>query len=466
MSEPQSLLFRKPYKSSVLGLLMLAYTFNFIDRTVIYTIGQAIKEDLRLTDLELGLLGGLAFALFYTVLGIPIARLADRGNRVNIIAGAIALWSLLTASCGLAVNYLQLLILRMGVGVGEAGLSPPAHSLISDYYAPDRRGVALSIYALGIPFGVMFGAVAGGWLADQFSWRMAFLVVGLPGVLVALAIKLVVKEPPRGWSENGGRDARASLAHVSLRQVVRHMSSSRGILHSVAGCTLVSLAAYGTSTYAQAYFIREFGVSYTAVGMVFGVVGGLSCAIGTLLGGWLADRLGHGNLRWYALVPGIGASVALPLYVLVYTSNTWALAAWLLFLPGVFHFMYSGPTFALIQNSVPGPMRATSAALLLFTVNLFGLGVGPPLTGWLIDTFSASLFELHSAAGAFLDLCPGGLGLEGGGAELDTLCRGSVARGTRYGILVTLGFYLWGALHYFFSAHSLPASFQRGKRSA
>jgi predicted MFS family arabinose efflux permease len=355
----------------------------------------------------------------------------------------------------MATNYLQLLVLRMGVGVGEAGLSPPAHSLISDYFEPTRRGMALSVYALGIPFGVMFGAVAGGWLADHFSWRMAFLVVGLPGLLVALAVKVFVKEPPRGWSDKGTVAHPSTTDQAPLYRVVQRMWRAPGLPHLVIGCTLVSLAAYGTSTYAQAYFIREFQVSYTSVGLVFGIVGGLSCAIGTLLGGWLADRLGKRNPRWYALVPGLGASIALPFYVLVYTSHSWTLAAWLLFLPGVFHFMYSGPTFAMIQNSMPGPMRATSAAVLLFTVNLFGLGVGPPLTGWMIDGFSSALFSTH-ASGAFMEMCPGGLGLEGAGEAVDSLCRGSVARGTRYGILVTLGFYLWGALHYFVSAYRLP----------
>ncbi len=447
------------YRSGVLGLLVLAYTFNFIDRTIIYTIGQAIKEDLQLTDTQLGLLGGLAFAVFYTVLGIPIARWADRGKRVNIIAAAVALWSAFTAACGLAGSYLQLLVMRMGVGVGEAGLSPPAHSLVSDYYAPAKRGFALSIYALGIPLGVMFGAAAGGWLADHFSWRIAFLIVGLPGLAVALAIKLFVKEPPRGWSERHLAGASSAVDTPSLFTVVRGLFGNWGLLHLVVGCTLVSLAAYGTSTYAQAYFIRAFGVSYTAVGLVFGLVGGLSCALGTLLGGWLADRRGRRNPRWYALVPGIGAAVALPLYVLVYTSTSWTAAAWLLFLPGVFHFMYSGPTFALIQNAMPGPMRATSAALLLFIVNLLGLGVGPPLSGWMIDNFSEWLFHAQAtvaATGSFVELCPGGIGAEGGGAALDAQCRAAVAEGTRYGILVTLGFYLWGALHYFASALTLP----------
>ncbi|HVK42519.1 MAG TPA: MFS transporter, partial [Phenylobacterium sp.] len=173
-------LFSEGYKQSVLWLLVLAYTFNFIDRTIISTIGQAIKVDLKLTDTQLGLLGGLAFALLYTTLGIPIARLAERRSRVNIITIAIIVWSGFTALCGLATNFFQLMLFRVGVGVGEAGLSPPAHSLISDYFEPKRRASALSIYSFGIPLGTMFGAVAGGWIAQNLDWRMAFMLVGLP----------------------------------------------------------------------------------------------------------------------------------------------------------------------------------------------------------------------------------------------------------------------------------------------
>jgi len=189
------------YKRLVLGLLVTAYTFNFIDRTIIATIGQAIKIDLKISDAQLGLLGGLYFALLYTLLGIPLARLAERFSRVNIIAGAILIWSGFTALCGGAASFLTLSAFRFGVGVGEAGLSPSAHSLISDYFEPKRRASALSVYSFGIPLGTMIGAVAGGWLAQNFSWRVAFVLVGLPGVLVAVALKLLVKEPPRGHSE-------------------------------------------------------------------------------------------------------------------------------------------------------------------------------------------------------------------------------------------------------------------------
>ena len=450
-------LYSEGYKRSVLALLLLAYTFNFIDRTIINTIGQAIKVDLGLTDTQLGLLGGLAFALFYTVLGIPIARLADRGPRVTIIAVSIAVWSAFTAACGAVSSFAQLLLMRVGVGVGEAGLSPPAHSLISDYYEPERRSSALSVYALGIPFGVMFGAVAGGWIADHFSWRMAFIVAGLPGLLVAGFIKLFVKEPPRGFSEGGAATPAGSerTAVPSLAEVVRKMFGTWSLIHVVAGCTLVGIAAYGTATYSQAFFIRYFNVSYTLVGLVFGVIGGLSSGIGTLLGGWLADRYGPRNPRWYALVPAIGLTIALPFYVLVFTRESWQSAAWLLVLPGIFHFMYVGPTFGLVQNVMPGPMRATAAAVLLFIVNIFGLGLGPPLCGWFIDTFSASLFSAHGL-GAFVEQCPGGIGFVGASEQLDAACRASVSLGTRWGILLTLVFFAWGAIHYFAAAWTLP----------
>jgi predicted MFS family arabinose efflux permease len=451
------LTFSENYKRGVLGLLLLAYTFNFIDRTIINTIGQAIKEDLRLTDTELGLLGGLAFAVCYTLLGIPIARLADRSHRVNIIALSIAAWSAFTAACGAVQNYSQLLLMRVGVGVGEAGLSPPAHSLISDYYEPHRRASALSVYGLGIPLGVMFGAVAGGWIADNFSWRTAYLLVGFPGLLVAVLAKVFVKEPPRGHSDHRGATSVVADEdrHTTLWAVIRTMFASWGLVHLVAGCTLVSLAAYGTATYSQAFFIRQFGVSYTLVGLIFGVIGGLSSGLGTLLGGWLADWRGKTNPKWYALVPGIGVTIALPLYVLVFTRYTWQSGAWLLVLPGIFHCMYIAPTWGLVQNVMPGPMRATAAALLLFIVNIFGLGLGPPICGWLIDTFSASLFNARGL-GEFAVQCPGGIGLEGVLPQVDAACRASVSLGTRWGILVTLGFFAWGALHYYAAALTLP----------
>jgi len=444
-------------RRAALGLLVLAYASNFVDRTIVNTIGQAIKEDLRLTDTELGLLGGLAFAVLYTVLGVPVARLADRRNRVGIMAGAIAVWSAFTAACGAATSFGQLLLLRVGVGVGEAGLVPPAHSWISDAFEPRRRASALSIFSLGIPLGILFGAVAGGWIADRFSWRLAFVLVGLPGLLIALAVALVVRDP-RGGERRGEEAAGSAALHGnepgSLRDVLRTMAASPGLVHVVAACTLVSLAGYGMNAYSQAYFLRAFGISYTQVGLAFGLIAGVGMGIGTFLGGWLADRLGGDDRRWHALVPGLGVALATPFYALAFTADDWRSAAGLLFLPGVLHYLWFGPTFGLVQGAVPPSMRATAAAVTLFVLNLVGLGLGPPLCGRLIDLFSAARFA-ERTAGSFVELCPGGIGVEGGGAALDAVCRQSVASGTRWGILLMLVFLGWGALHYAWAASKL-----------
>ena len=271
-------------------LLMLVYTFNFIDRMIIVTLGQAIKVDLQITDAQLGLLQGLAFAVFFTTLGIPLARLAERFSRVNIIAVCLALWSGMTVLCGAAANYAQLFLYRMGVGIGEAGCSPPAHSLITDLYAPGSRATAISIYSLGIPLGMMFGAMAGGWIADELGWRQAFVIVGLPGVVLAVMFKMVVKEPPRGFAD--GVRAEPAAATPPLGDVVRKLFGNASFVHMLAGATLITFVAYGTGTFTQPYFHRAFGLSYTQVGLIFGLIGGAATGAGIILGGF-AERLGR-----------------------------------------------------------------------------------------------------------------------------------------------------------------------------
>ena len=462
-------LFSESYKQSVLWLLVLAYTFNFIDRTIISTIGQAIKVDLKLTDTELGLLGGLAFALLYTTLGIPIARIAERHSRVNIITIAIVIWSGFTALCGMATSFLQLLLFRVGVGVGEAGLSPPAHSLISDYFEPKKRASALSIYSFGIPLGTMFGAVAGGWIAQNLDWRMAFMMVGLPGVIVAILLKVFVKEPPRGYSDRliaqqaadapaleGDETAPAVHAKPpSILAVAKRIFGKWGFFHMVAGITLASFAGYGTGQYSAPYFIRMFGLDLATVGLIFGVIGGVAAGIGTLLGGFLTDYAARKSGRWYALVPAIGLLIACPLYILVYTRDDWKLAAGLLLIPGIFHYTYLGPTFGVIQNAVSLRMRATATALLFFVLNLIALGFGPPFCGWVIDTLSQAHFAAKDL-GPFFNMCPGGVGKEGAGAMIDAACKAAVAQGTRDGIVWNLLIYGWAGVHYLLAAITLP----------
>jgi MFS family permease len=491
-------LFSEGYKRTVLATLTLVYTLNFIDRTIIGIIGQPMKESLKITDNQLGLLGGLAFALLYTILGVPIARLAERVSRVNIMTVCIALWSGFTALCGLAPNFAVMMAMRVGVGIGEAGCSPPAHSLISDYYEPKRRASALAVYAFGIPLGGMLGAVFGGLIAQFMSWRAAFFIVGVPGVLVAIAMKLLVKEPPRGHSDSEARPllpedvtveeqpappARGfgeEMAHEirELAYVARRIFGKWSFLNMTLGITLASFAGYGAGAFSSPYFIRAFGLGLALVGVLFGVIGGISSGVGTLTGGFVTDWLSKRSTAWYALVPGIGLATALPIYLIAYTRPDWQVAAWILLLPGIFQYTYLGPTFGVIQNSVDTRRRATATAVLFLFLNLIALGGGPPFTGWLIDQFAqygfahpgqtslmtalGGLFGDHGAASqSFTALCPGGVPKRGAATALTAACKPTLVRATREGLLVTFVFYGWGAFHYFLAALTLAKDLRK-----
>jgi MFS family permease len=471
------------YKALVLWLLVVAYTLNFIDRTIIATIGQAIKEDLKITDTQLGLLGGLYFALLYTFLGIPIARLAERFSRVNIITIAIVVWSAFTALCGTAANFATLAAFRFGVGVGEAGLSPPAHSLISDYHEPRKRASALSVYSFGIPLGSMLGAVIGGQMLDHFTWRTAFMLVGLPGIAIAVLMKVLIKEPPRGHSEPPvhpglpeditpephSRPYSLTEEFRELGAVVATLFGNWPVLNIVLGVTIVSFAGYGGGQFAPPYFLRTFGLSYGTVGLITGLAAGFSQGVGTLLGGFLTDRLAKAGPRWYALVPAIGITVAYPFLVGVYTASSWQVAVAFILFPGLFAYTYLGPTFGVVQNMVPARRRATATAVLFFFLNLIALGGGPPFTGWVIDHFAA--FHLaHPQATGLLDAlggffgsrpadfqaaCPGGAAPKAAGAEAAAACKTALVLATRHGVIVAYGFYLWAAVHYLIASFGL-----------
>lgn len=430
-------------------LLVLVYTFNFIDRTIVATLGQAIKVDLKITDAQLGLLQGLAFAIFYTTLGIPLARLAERVSRVNLIAVCLALWSGMTALCGTAANYTQLFLYRMGVGIGEAGCSPPAHSLITDLYHARARATALSIYSLGIPLGTMFGAMAGGWIADELGWRQAFLVVGLPGVLLAVIFKWVVREPPRGLAD--GVVAQPAAAPPPLGDVVRRLFGSASFVHILTGATLIGFVGYGTGTFTQPYFHRAFGLSYTQVGLIFGLIGGTAAAAGTVLGGLASDWAGRRALRWYAIIPAVSVLLAAPGYMLAYTRETPGIAVAFMVVPMLLHYVYIGPTLGVMHNLVGPRMRATATALFFFIVNLVGLGAGPYVNGRLNDYFAERAFQ----GANFAQSCPGGLAPAGSDESLVLECANAGVLGTRAGIVLMSAVLVWAALHYFLAARTL-----------
>jgi MFS family permease len=378
-------LFSPRYRNYALGVLFLGYVVNFIDRSILAILLEPIKLDLALTDTQLGLLGGLAFAIFYTTMGIPIAALADRWSRVKILSISIVIWSGMTALCGMASGFMMLLLARIGVGVGEAGASPPSHSLISDYFPLKTRATALSIYALGIPFGSMVGNFVGGWGAQELGWRMTFLMVGLPGIFVALLVWTTLKEPPRGMSEIKIKAAPAPepedaaprvkdvLAFLWKRKSFRHLGFAAGA-HAFVG--------YGAGTWNAVYLIRSHEMPLTEVGSWLALISGIG-AIGTFGGGYLADRLSDmtGERRWYLWVPGISTILMVPFQFVAYLhGELWAVIP-SLFVVSILGGMYLGPSFAMTQGLVTLRMRAVASAILLFMLNIIGMGLGPYFVG-------------------------------------------------------------------------------------
>jgi MFS family permease len=375
------------YRAYVLTVLVVVYVFNFLDRQIVTILAEPIKVDLGLNDTQIGLMTGLAFALFYTVLGIPLARLADRANRVSIITAALTIWSGMTAVCGLAQNFWQMLAARIGVGIGEAGCSPPAHSIIADYYPPHERASALSIYALGIPIGSILGYLIGGWVAELYGWRTAFLVAGIPGIALAVLVKFSIREPIRGMSDVGSA---SPSAQPPIGDSMRELGRSKAMVHIAMGGALTSFVGYGLGQWLPAYFIRihELGIAETAT--YFGLVIGVASAIGTFLGGTLADRLAIKDRRWYTWLPAAGVLIAFPFYVVAMLVDNPYLAIAIMVVPSLLNSLWLGPAFGTIQNLAAAPMRAMASAMLLFVLNIIGLGLGPFLVGVLSDLLSPS----------------------------------------------------------------------------
>jgi MFS family permease len=368
------------YRSYVLGLLLVVYVFNFLDRQILTILLEPIKQEFSLSDAQLGLLGGLAFAFFYTLLGIPIAMWADRGIRKNIVALALLAWSAMTAASGLASSFGTLLLARIGVGIGEAGGSPPSHSLLSDYFPPSRRGFALGVYSAGIPIGSSIGALTGGWVGAHFGWRTAFMVVGLPGILLALVVFLTLREPRRGQSDGVEVVGDAE----SLGNVLRFLMRLRSFRHLAFAAALHAFYGYGAANFIPSFLARVHEVPLGQRGMLFAVIL-ISGGIGNVAGGRLADLFGERDARWYLWVPGIATLLGAPAALAFYLWPTPYVAVALGCLPTIFGAMYLGPTFALTQTLVRPRMRALASAILLFIINMIGLGGGPTFVGWLSD---------------------------------------------------------------------------------
>jgi MFS family permease len=368
-----------------LGMLLLVYAFNFIDRIMLGILVPPIKHEFLLTDTELGLLGGTAFALFYTALGIPIGWLADRLNRVWIVTIALALWSAFTAACGAAHNFTQLFAARLGVGVGEAGGVAPAYALISDYFPPARRARALAVYSFGIPLGSAAGILFGGLIAARVNWRAAFLIVGAAGLILAPVFRLCVREPVRGRLDPGG-----TAAAPRLGEVARLLAGKPSFWYLSLGAASASVMGYGVYFWMPSFLVRSYHLSLPQVSVCFSALTFVSGVGGIWLGGALADRFGSTRRAAYALVPAVAFLLTVPLYAAGLLAPPSMGSLPIFVLPMALALAWLAPTASAIQHLVPPGMRAVAAALLLFIINLIGLGAGSYAIGALSDHFATS----------------------------------------------------------------------------
>ncbi|HEY2751893.1 MFS transporter [Phenylobacterium sp.] len=395
----------------LLSLLTTAFGLNLLDRQVINVLAEPIKHDLHLADWQLGALTGLSFAILYGIAGLPIARVADRGDRVRVIGLAVLAWSVFTAACGLAANFWQLLVLRVGVGLGEAGCSPPSQSLIADHYPPAKRAGALATFFIGSPVGASLGLLAGGILADSLGWRGALICAGGPGLLIGLLALTTLKDPPHG----------ARAPQLPLYETLASLAARRSFVWLAMGYALLSFMNYECMTFAGSYFLRVHGADLAVlktethlgpiglIGAGMGLSGMLFGALGSVIGGWLGDRYGPRDPRNLALIPALGSLVCTAGYVAMFTApGAWGLLVFVV--PSLGSNLWAGPGTLAFQKLAGPRARATVMAVVLLASTLIGMGLGPLSVGVLSDVYSRSLGAAEGLRAAVLTgLVAGGL---------------------------------------------------------
>ena len=362
-------------------VLAVVYMFNFIDRQILSILLPAIRDEFQVGDTVLGLLAGTAFALFYVILGVPIAQLADRVNRRNLIAAAVAIWSGMTAVSGLAANIWHLVLARIGVGIGEAGCSPPAHSIIADLYPPERRSSAMGFYTLGISAGIMLAYLAGGWVAQNIGWRAAFFIVGIPGLLLALVVRFTLTEPQRGASEQRTDSGK----QPTLRQVATFLLARRSFLYMAVAAGLSAFVGYAVINFMPSFMVRSFGMEIAALGFWLGLIYGIAGGLGFFMGGYFADHFGRDNHRSALSFIGLAQVASAIFFVAVFLAPTSAWCLILLVVPAVTSNFYLAPVLSQTQSLVSLRMRAVASSLVLLIINVIGLALGPPVTGFVSD---------------------------------------------------------------------------------
>jgi MFS family permease len=468
------------YRKYVLGALLTVYLFNFIDRTIINILTEPIKESFGVEDWQMGLLGGPAFAVLYTFIGIPIARFSEKNHRVWIIAGSVALWSLMTVLCGFATSFVALFIFRIGVSIGEAGCSPPANAIIADYFIPAKRSTAVSTYALGIPLGGMVAYIFGGYIAGSLDgtsvagmlsswgwlwavnaldwqsiegWRVAFVVVGLPGIIVALIVKMTVKEPPRGYTDP---PMMQDKEHVSFGDVLKILATKPSYWHITMGVTIASFVNYGVGQFFVSFLIRTHEISIFDASIKVAMILSVMAAIGTFMSGYLADRYSERYPKALAWIPMIALLGSTPMFIAGYLLDSLLIAIPILMVGTMLLYTYLCPLYAVPSGVVDSRMRATSVAVTLFIVNLLGYGLGPPLIGAL-STLLNSIFLSGMDPGLTLEACKA----TGLATAAQTACNTANAEGLQWSMIIFKGLYVWAALHFYLGSRTLQRDMGR-----
>jgi predicted MFS family arabinose efflux permease len=442
--------FSKAYRAWLLAILLVSNALNLADRLGMAAVSQAIKVDLRFTDAQMGLIQGLGFAILYTLLGLPIARLAEHTNRTRIIAGSLAIFGAMVWLCSTATSFTRLLLFRVGVSVGDAGFGPPVAALIGDHYPMEKRASAMSIIWLGAPLGVVIGSSLGGWMAEHVSWRAAFVAIGIPGLVVSSVAFLTLREPQRGLSDMTGTCAGPP---PSFRVVLRFLLSKRSMCHILIGCALAAIGMNAIGQFLAPFLLRTYHLGFAEAGRLLSVIAGGAMASGLALGGFGVDWAGRFDKRWYVWGPAIGLTLAAPAFVVGFDQPTVTSAVVALMAAHVVLFVYFTPTLAMAQNMVDANMRASSAFTVSLVLGLVGVGIGPTLLGLLSDAFGAAAF----APGNFKLMCPGGAPPHGELSALQRDCAAASATGIRQAMMAMSLFLLWAAVHYFLAARTLRA---------
>ena len=410
--------------ASIWALTVLTgiYICGFIDRIIMQVLVEPVKAEFGLSDFQIGLLTGLAFAVLNVVLGIWVARIAERRRRMTLLSIGAILWSIATAACGLAHNFLQLVLARISVGVGEAVGLPSSSSIISDYFPKARRATAMSVLFLAPPVGAFIGFVGGGLIAQHYGWRATFWVAAIPGFLLAALATFTVAEPRRGQFDNLGEKTDVI---PSFTAVLRRMWQRRSLRHLLVGSVVASTAGFGVNAFLAAFLMRRFGYSLGQAGLIAGVIGSLPAAVSMLYSGWLTDHIGKRDARSYGFIPGISLLITAPVYILAVTRTEALYAVLLLGIATLFMYNYIGPTHAVFQNMMHPRMRVTCFAIVSMLYSLIGNGLGPLLVGALSDHFAADPARTTSGESLMLALA-----------------------------IIAVG-YLWAAAHYLLATRSL-----------